>query len=439
LSPQTDRPALKRAVTRWEIVGLSLNDVIGSGVYLLPAAAAALLGPASLWAVLLAGFAVLLLVLCFAEAGSHFDEPGSGYVYTREAFGEFVGFEVGWMTWLARVASVASLSNGFALALTFLWPGAAEGGARVAIITLPLVFFVWINVVGVKHGARLAVGLTIAKILPLVFLIVIGLPAVDWSLVFPVPAPDTAGLGEAAILLLFAYAGFENTAAAAGEFKNPKRDVPFALMTMIVVVTLLYTLVQLVALGTLPDLASRTEGAPLADSAALIVGVWAGVVMTLGAAISIEGNVGNTMLAGPRYLYALAKDGFGPRILARVHTRYQTPAWAIATQGVIAGALALSGSFVQLAMLSIVARLATYMGTAAAVPVLRRKFEHGEQTIVLPGGVTIPVLALLLCLAFLASATMDNLIAGLIGLAVGVAIYFMRRRPAEGDAATRGI
>lgn len=419
---------MKRAVTRWEIVGLALNDVIGSGVYLLPAVAAALLGPASLWAVLLAGLAVLLLVLCFAEAGSHFDEPGSGYVYTREAFGDFVGFEVGWMTWLARVASVASLSNGFALALTFLWPAAAGGLARVAVITLPLLFFVWINVVGVQHGARLAVVLSIAKILPLLFLIVVGLPAVDWSAVFPVPVPDRAGLGEAAILLLFAYAGFENTAAAAGEFKNPKRDVPFALMSMILVVTLLYTLVQLVALGTLPDLASRTEGAPLADSAAVVAGLWAGLVMTIGAAVSIEGNVGNTMLAGPRYLYALATDGFGPRVLARVHPRYRTPAWAIVIQGVVAGALALSGSFVQLAMLSIVARLATYMGTAAAVPVLRRRFARTEDTIVLPGGPTIPTLALLLCLAFLASATPGNLAAGLIGLATGVVIYLRRRR-----------
>ena len=430
MSPDPAR-TLRRDVSRWEVVGLSINDVIGSGVYLLPAAAAALLGPASLWAVVLAGLAVLLLVLCFAEAGSHFDEPGSGYVYTREAFGDFVGFEVGWMTWLARVASVASLSNGLALALTFLWPGAASGVTRVLVITLPLVFFMWVNVVGVRHGARLAVVLTITKILPLVFFIVVGLPAVDWSLVFPVPAPDTAGLGEAAILLLFAYAGFENTAAAAGEFKNPKRDVPFALVTMLTVVTLLYTLVQLVALGTLPDLAARVDGAPLADSAALVVGAWAGLVMTLGAAISIAGNAGNTMLAGPRYLYALAVDGYGPRLLARVHPKYRTPAWAIVTQGVLAGALALSGSFVQLAMLSIVARLATYIGTAAAVPVLRRRFTAGEHTIVLPGGPTIPILALLLCLAFLASATMGNLIAGAIGLAIGVAIYFGRRAPEE--------
>jgi amino acid transporter len=420
---------LRRAITRWEIVGLSLNDVIGSGVYLLPAAAAALLGPASVWAVLLAGFAVMMLVLCFAEAGSHFDEPGSAYVYTREAFGDLVGFEVGWMTWLARVASVASLSNGFAQALTFLWPGAGAGTARALVIVTPLALFAAINVRGVKYGARLAVGLSIAKILPLVLFVAVGIFAVDWSLVFPVDLPESAGLAEAAALLLFAYAGFENTAASAGEFKDPRRDVPFALMTMILVVTLLYTAVQLVALGTLPDLAARVEGAPIAEAAALLMGAWAGLMMTMGAAVSIEGNVGNTMLNGPRYLYALGRDGYGPRALAAVHPRYRTPAAAILTQFVVCSALALSGSFVQLAMLSIVARLATYIGTAASVPVLRRKFAPTEDAVILPGGPLIPILALLLCLAFLATATSANLVAGAIGLAVGLVLFRLRRTP----------
>src|SRR3954452_22083609 len=112
--------SMRRAVSRWEIVGFSVNDVIGSGVYLLPAAAAAILGWVSVWAVVLAGVAVLLLVLCFAEAGSYFDRPGGAYVYTREAFGELAGFEVGWMTWLARVASVSSLSEGFSRAVGYL-------------------------------------------------------------------------------------------------------------------------------------------------------------------------------------------------------------------------------------------------------------------------------------------------------------------------------
>jgi amino acid transporter len=395
-------------------------------VYLLPAAAAALLGPASVWAVLLAGGAVLLLVLCFAEAASHFDGPGSGYLYTREAFGSFVGFEVGWMSWLTRVASVASLSNGFAQAMTFLWPGAGSGGARVVTVALPLAVLTWINVIGVRHGARVAAGFTIAKILPLLVLIGAGIFAIEPSRLLPVPAPDAANLGRAALLLLFAYAGFENTPAAAGEYRDPRRDVPFALITMLVVVTLVYTLVQLVALGTLPDLGQRTAGAPLADAATLLLGAGAGVLLTAGAAISIGGNIGSSMLAGPRYLYALAVDGYGPRYLAGVHPRYHTPAAAIVTQAVIGGVLAFSGSFVQLALLSVIARMFTYVGTAAAVPFLRRKYPRTAKTLVLPGGAAIPAAALLLSLGLLASASAWNLIAGAIALAVGALLYRTR-------------
>ena len=264
------QPTLVRAVSRWQIVGLSINEVIGSGVYLLPAAAAAVLGPASVWAVLLAGAAVLLLVLCFAEAASLFDRPGGAYVYTTAAFGEFVGFEVGWMTWVARVTVAASLSAGLAQAIGKVWPGAESPAGRALVITASLLALTWINVRGVKHSARTAVALAICKVLPLLVLIAVGVLALPWTRVFPIPAPDAKGLGEAALLLLFAYAGFENTGAAAGEFKNPKRDVPFALMTMIAAVTAIYTLIQLVAVGVVPGLGESK--APLADAAAILIG-----------------------------------------------------------------------------------------------------------------------------------------------------------------------
>ena len=422
------RPTLVRAVSRWQLVGLSINDVVGSGVYLLPAAAAALLGPTSVWAVVLAGVAVAVLVLCFAEASSHFDEPGGGYLYTREAFGRFVGFEVGWMTWLARVASVASLTNGLALAVAFLWPPAATGWPRALILGATIALLTWVNVVGVKSGARAAVALVIAKMLPLAIFVLAGVFFMDWSRAVAWEAPRAGTLGEAALLLLFAYAGFENAPAAAGEYRNPRRDVPFALLTMIVIITLTYTLVQLVALGTLPGLAESPS--PLAEAAGRFLGPTGALLLTVGATLSIVGNIGNTTLLGPRYLYALGVDGFGPPALARVHPRYQTPANAIITQSVLALLLALSGSFVQLAMLSVIARLTTYIGTAAAVPVLRKRFGNRPDAFRLPGGPTIPILALLLSAVFLLSAQWENLVAGLVALAVGAVVYRFQRPPA---------
>ncbi len=429
IDPKT---GLLRAVSRWQIVALSVNDVIGSGVYLiLPVAAAQLLGPASVWAILVAGFAVLLLVLCFAEASSLFDRPGGAIVYTQAAFGDFVGFEVGWMTWIARISSIAGLSVFFARAVGYLWPAAKSGVGQWLTIVLPLLVLTAINVRGVKSGAHTAVVLAWGKVVPLVLFDVVGIFWVDWNRIFPVPMPQRANFMKAALLVLFAYAGFENTPAPAGEFRDPKRDVPFALIMQIVIVTAIYTAVQLVALGTVPNLGASPT--PLADAATMMIGPVGGLILTLGAVLSVLGTNNNTVLAGPRYLYALAEMGKLPRVFGKIHPRYRTPYIAILTQTGVALLLMLTGTAEELAVLSAIARLATYIGTAAAVPVLRRKLPATERTIRLPGGPLIPIAALAICLLFLSAAEAKNWIAGGIALAVGAAIY-AAARPARSEA-----
>lgn len=415
---------LKRAVSRWEVVGLSVNDVVGSGVYLLPAAAAATLGPMSPWGVVLAGIAVLLVVLCYAEAGGHFDGPGAAYLYAKTAFGEFTGFEVGWMTWLTRVASVASTSAGLALALSVLWPPASAGLGRAVAIVVPLAILTWLNVVGVSTGARTAALLAVGKVVPLLVFIGVGVLYLRSDLLGAPVTLRPEKFGETALLLLFAYAGFENTAAAAGEFKNPKRDVPFALVTQIALVTLLYALTQLVVVGTLPG--AGASASPVAESARLFIGGWGGVLLSVGAVVSILGTTSNTVLSGPRYLYALSEAGYGPAAFARVHPRFQTPANAIVFQTLIVIPLALTGSFATLAVLSAIARLVGYASTAAAVPILRRKLPATPFRV--PGGATVPVLAVLVCVALAASATWRNLVAGVVAAAAGAVVYRFGRR-----------
>lgn len=414
-------PTLLRAVSRWQIVGLALNDVIGSGIYLLPAAVAGLLGAGGVWAILLAGAAVTLLVLCYAQASSYFDQPGGSYLYAREAFGSLVGFEVGWMTWLTRVASAAALSNGLAQAVAAFWPVAATGVGKWSIVIGSLGLLTVVNVIGVRAAARSAATLAVAKMLPLLAFVAVGVFFVDWSRALVWQAPPLGNLGEGALLLLFAYAGFENTPAAAGEYRNPRRDVPFALVTMIVLVTLTYAAVQVVAQGALPGLAASAS--PLADAAGGFAGPVAALLVTVAAAISILGTNGNTMLFGPRYLYALALDGFGPRALARVHPRFRTPALAVWVQGGLALVLALTGSFVQLALLSVIARLITYMGTCAALLVLQPRFAGRADALVLPGGRLIPLLALLLSSSLLAAAGRQQLVAAALALVVGAVIH----------------
>lgn len=420
-------PALVRVISRWQIVALSVNGVIGSGIYLLPASAALLLGPASLWAVLLAGLAVALIVLCFAQAGSYFDQPGGAYLYTREAFGDFAGFQVGWMTWLTRISAAAALSNGLAMAVSQLWPAAASGWVKALVIVLGLGLVTGFNLIGVRSGARLSVALVIGKLLPLVFLIVVGMFYIDWSRLAVDVLPGRAGLTEAALLLLFAFAGFENSAAAAGEFRNPKRDLPFALLATIAIVTLVYVAIQAVALGTLPDLATSTS--PLAEAAGRFAGPGAVLLLTVGAVVSILGTISSTTLFGPRYLYALSQDGYGPAVLGRVHPRWRTPDVAILLQFALSLALALSGSFVELALLSVLTRLFAYVGTAASVLVLRKRFAGRQGAFELPGGPLIPLLAIGLSLALLTAASWRNLAMAGIAVLVGAVIFAMRRRP----------
>jgi len=257
----------------------------------------------------------------------------------------------------------------------------------------------------------------------------VGIFAVSWDRVFPVPMPARGNFMKAALLVLFAYGGFENTAAPAAEFKNPKRDVPFALIVQTVLVTAIYTLVQLVAIGTIPNLGSSPT--PLADAGRILMGPVGGFILTLGAVLSVLGTNNNTVLAGPRYLYALAETGRLPSVFARIHPRYHTPHVAILTQTGVALLLMLTGTAEELAVLSAIARLATYMGTVLAVPVLRRKMPQTPRTIRLPGGDLIPIAAFAICLLFLSAAEKKNWIGGGIALAVGAVIFFSRRGSAS--------
>lgn len=195
---------------------------------------------------------------------------------------------------------------------------------------------------------------------------------------------------------------------------------------MIVSVTVIYGAVQLVAQGTLANLAASPT--PLADAASRFGGEALALILTVGATISILGTNSNTMMMGPRFLFALARDGYGPKVLANVHPRFRTPAAAIVTQGVIALALALSGSFVQLALLSMTTRLFAYIGTAAAVLVLARRFRDRPGALKLPGGPVIPVLALVLCVALFVSASWQNIAAAGIAFVVGAVIYQLPRK-----------
>jgi amino acid transporter len=412
---------LVRTVGFWGLVAMCINAVVGSGVFLLPHESFKLLGAFSLWAPLLFAVPVFLLALCFAEAASHFDQPGGAYLYAKTAFGDFIGFETGWMNWLARVTSLASLSNGFVVALALLVPELKTGMPRAAVIVGSVLILAAIHYAGVRYGAGSIYVFTFGKLVPLVGFVILAL--LVWKS-NPIPGslsiPVSADWREAALFMLFAYAGFENLGVPAGEYKNPRRDLPVALLTGILIIAALYALVQLGAMSALPDLS--TSDTPIASAAAELIGPAGAIIVTIGALLSMAGTNSGTMLEGSRMLYALSLGRrAGP--LSYVHPRFHTPTVAIAIHATVALVLALAGSFRALALLSTVARLTTYLATCLAVPRLR-KLNEGFRT----PGLIVPILGTLVALVFVTTLAPKNAIAAAIALTLGAILYAITRK-----------
>ncbi len=422
---------LRRALGRWDLTAIGVNQVIGSAIFLLPADVARHVGAWGPLAFFAIGLLSLCIALCFAEVGSRFDRTGGPYLPARTAFGRFVGFEVGWMMWFTRVASQASVANGLALALGFYWPSLANGLPRASLITILTVVLTWISVRGIKQSSWVVNALTIGKLLPLGLFIVIGIWFIDpasWANLPPVSADQA---GAAALLLIFAYGGYEVTGILAGEAANPRRDVPFAfVMTLLTVMTVM-TLTSVVATGVLPDIeASRT---PLADGAAIFMGAAGAFLISAGSSVSMTGNNMGQILNGSRTIFALAENGDLPRWFARVHPEYRTPANAILFTAAVALALALSGSFVFLAAVSAVARLVMYLAVCMATLVLRRRTPSGDMgpaLFTIPFGPVIPILATVIAFSILFGATTQQLAAGAAALVVGGVLFAVGSRAA---------
>ncbi len=420
---------LKRELGRWDLTAIGVNQVIGSAIFLLPADVARLTGPWGPLAFLLVGLASLLIALCFAEVGSRFDRTGGPYLPARAAYGRFVGFEVGWMMWFTRVTSQASVSNGLALALAFYWPALASGARRAALITGVTLALAWINVRGIRLSSWVVNTLTIGKLAPLVLFVIVGLWSVDPARFAEMPPVTLAQAGTAALLLIFAYGGYEVTGVPAGEAANPRRDVPFAFVMTILTVALVMTLTSLVATGVLPNIAgSRT---PLADGAAIFMGAAGALIVSVGSAVSMTGNNMGQVLSGSRMIFALAENRDLPRWFARVHATYRTPVNAILFTSAVAITLALSGSFVALAAVSAVARLVMYLAVCTATLVLRRRPATAEMRpaeFTVPLGPLIPLLASAVALGILAGATRQQLLAGAAALAGGAVLFALATR-----------
>ena len=416
----TKTVGLVRAVSWIGLMAIALNGMIGAGIFALPATAAHLLGSMSPVAYLSAGLVVVLIALCFAEAGSLFDHSGGPYLYARSAFGPFVGFEMGWMFCLARLTSVAAISNTFCSYLGYFWPASVNASSRFIIITLLIGILTAIHCRGVRSGVLVLNVLTVGKLVPLILFCLLGFFFLDAKAFTAVPI-EPAQLAKTSLLLLFAFGGFEFASVPSGEVVQTKRILPLVLLGSVAIVVVLYLSIQVVAVGLLPGLATST--APLAQAASRVIGPAGGLFLAAGALFSTTGTASASILVGSRMLHALAEGGLLPAPVARVHKSYRTPVAAVILFAAVSWAFAISGTFAQLAAVSALSRLLYYVATCLAIPVLRRKMPNMARGFRLPGGLLVPVLALLVCAWLISGSSSHEWLVTSAALALGALIY----------------
>jgi len=410
---------LIRAIGRWDFVALFINSIVGAGIFGLPSRVHALIGSYSIFAYLLCAGLVLLIIFCFAEIGSRFSTTGGPYLYATEAFGPFVGFQVGWLVWLARITAFAALANLLIDYLGYFFPQAAQPAVRAAVISSVVLALTVLNLLGVRQGAVVADIFTIGKIVPMTLFVCVGLFFIEPANLKLPPHVEHSDFSAAMLLLVFAFTGFEAAVIPAAEIHDPQRTVPFGALVSLMVIAPLYVLIQVVCTGTLTGLADSSR--PLADAADAFIGPVGGALMAATALVSVTGTLNGIVLAAPRLLFAMAERKQLPAPLAAVHQRFRTPAVAIIVTSCVILVVTLSGSFVTTVAIATLTRLFAFAATCAAVPVMRRR---GADTAAfrMPGGMFTVALALVLIAWLVLSSSMREAISVAIAMAVGLAL-----------------
>jgi len=425
-------PSLQRVIGMRGLAAAIFNITVGAAIFVLPAHMAGQLGTAAPLAYLVCAVATALVALCFAEAGSRVPRSGGPYAYVETALGPYAGFLCGVLLWLGITLAMSAVTTVLLDALSGLVPALAGKSARAVIVVVMFASLAVVNVRGAALGSRLSGISTLAKLVPLVAFVVLGLPHVSAANLTLSALPPLGKVGEAGLLLMFGFFGMESALQISGEVTNPSRTVPRAIAIALGGVALLYVSVQLVAQGVLgSDLAApQTAQAPLAAAAERFAGAAGARLILIGMVVSTFGFMTATMLSTPRTLFAMAADGFLPRFLARVHPEHHTPSVAIPVQAVIVCVLALTGSYLRLALVADVAILLVYLACCVGAGRLRRLNAGAEgKPFLMPAGHVVPWVAAALIVGLLALASAEAwLLTGAVAAAASLLYLAQRRR-----------
>lgn len=409
---------LHRHLRFFDVYALSVGSVIGTGIFFLPGKAAEMMGPAAVLALLIGAVLAALLVLCYAEAAGRFHGTGGAMLYVQTAFGDLAAFEVGWATWFSRVVSWAALTAVFVTALEPLWPGAED--SRVLLSCMLVVVLTISNLRGVNVGGKLNTVLTVLKLIPLLVFVGVGMLHIESENFTPFAPKGYDSLGATTVFMLYAYVGFESVAIPAAEMREPQRNVPRALLLGAGTIFVIYAGVWTVCTGTFPELAGADS--PVGSAAAAFLGAEGTIAVQIGILVSVLGINAYMALVTPRALYALSHERLLPAWSGKLSSR-RVPSRAIWLTSGIVLILALSGSFKQLAVISVVARLAQYIPTCFAVLRMRTQSELPETTFRVPFGPVLPLIAVAVCVWLLYETAWQELAWGAAGVLGGLIIY----------------
>jgi APA family basic amino acid/polyamine antiporter len=393
----------------------------------LPAVAASKTGLFSPWMFVICGLLIMTVVVSMARAASFFSDTGGPTTYVTHVFGRFAGFQVGWLFTLSRITAFAANINLLVTYASWFWEPLASGMARAITITVLCLLIVYVNVIGVKRGLAVLFVITALKLIPLSLVVLLGATKINPDIFIAAELPVFEGLGETILVLLYAFVGFESSVIPAGEARNPRRDIPWALIKTVIFVGVFYFLIQLVSISVAPGIGDSET--PLTSVAMVLMGSAGAGLLALGAVFSITGNLSAMMLSAPRMFYAMAHDDRSlPAWFGEIHPRYHTPAHSIIFLGFFALALALSGSFVWLAAMSTVVRLLVYVGCILSLPGLQKTIEPVDEQFHLPGGFIIPAIALILSLWLTTHASTESwLVTGAFAV-LGSVLFALTRR-----------
>ena len=419
---------LRRDIGFFGAAFLVLNAMIGAGIFALPGKVAVNAGLLSPWLFLAVGVVFLAVVLTFAELASYFRDSGGPVLYASYAFGPLAGFGTGWVLFLSRMTAFAANANVMAIYLGSLYPWFGEGIGRTAVISIVTLGLTYANILGVKDGVRTMGFFTVLKVLPLILLVLLGLQHVTTGTLIPSASAVIEDLGGTTLLLVYAYVGFETMAVTAGETTEPRRVLPRALIRTVIGTGLLYFLIVLVFISVIPE--GTYADATLVDVGRVLAGPAGAIAITLAAVFSIGGNLAGTMIAAPRLIFSLAENRLLPAWFGNVHPRFATPDHSILVMGGLALAMALTGSFVELAVASSLSRMLSYIVCIASLPIIRNRADDTMKARAyrIRGGYLLPLVGLAICLWLTAQATADNWRTVGMLLAIGFVLYAVERR-----------